>query len=464
MSARADMGKDTVLSVGGRLAQLAPRPTSLDATGVAPEMLADLLLKILLRAGPLTNPVLAERLGLAGPVVDQLLHFLRQEGRIHLQTQGSFDAGPRLALTERGRQSANEAMQRCGYIGPAPIPLELYVRIVESQAIPKHLLTREQTRQAFRGIVMSEDLCDRLGVAMGSGRAIFLYGMAGSGKTYLASRLIRALPGEVLIPHAIAVGERILKVFDPALHERIELLEGNHKILLAQGFDARFCLCERPRILVGGDLDIGMLDVQFNAGTREYNAPLQMKANNGVLVIDDLGRQKFLPQRLFDRWIVPLEHRVDYFTVGSDARFMSPCRSVVVFSSNMEPTELTDEAVLRRLAYKVKLGELPTDLFMRIWVSVCDELKVPFDQDLLNYALTELYPASGRALLACHPRDLLGMALDKAAYDLRPGRVTAKDLRWAWDIYFYSSNGSPDDLESTGDTLNTYRSWNVSPS
>ena len=447
------------MSVSSRLAQVAPRPTSLESTGIAPDMLADLLLKHLFRAGPLTGSTLAERLGLAGPVVEQLLQFLRQEGRVHLQTNGTFDSGPRLALTERGRQSASEALQRCGYIGAAPVTLEHYVRVVKAQAISRHALSRESTRQAFRNIIMSEELCDRLGVAMGSGRAIFICGTAGSGKTYIASRLISALPGEVLIPHAVAVNDKVVRVFDSAVHEQIELLEGNRKVLLAQGFDARFALCERPRIIVGGDLSIEMLDIQFNASTREYNAPLQMKSNNGVLVIDDLGRQRFLPQRLFDRWIVPLEHHLDYLTIGSDARFMTPCNAVVVFSTNLDPADLTDEAVLRRLAYKIKLGPLPVDLYMRVWVSVCDEMKIAFDQDLLNYALTELYPASGRPLLPCHPRDLIGMALDKASYDQRTGRFNAADLRWAWDIYFFSGAETSDDDDLGSATTNSYRKW-----
>lgn len=442
-----------------RLTQLAPRCASVGATGLTPELLADLLLKHLLHTGPLTSAVLAERLGLPGPVVEHILQFLRQEGRLHLQTNGSFDNGPRLALTERGRQHATDALQRCGYVGPAPVPLDTYVRAVHAQAIPRNSLTRESTRQSFRSIVMAADLCDRIGVAMGSGRAIFIYGTAGAGKTYIASRLIGAMPGEVLVPHAIEVNNKIIRVFDPSVHEQLELLEGNRRVLLAQGFDGRFALCARPLIIVGGDLSLDMLDVQFNAAAREYNAPLQMKANNGLLVIDDLGRQRFLPQRLFDRWIVPLEHRVDYLTVGTDARFQTPCNAIVVFSTNLEPGDLTDDAVLRRLAYKIKLGPLAIDLYMRIWVAVCDEMKVTFDKDLLNYALTELYPASGCPLLACHPRDLIGMALDKAGYDQRGGRFTAEDLRWAWDIYFLPNTDSPDLGDAASGTTDSFRKW-----
>jgi hypothetical protein len=435
---------DLIGPVLSRLAQLAPRPASLEATGLAPEMLADLVLKHLLRSGPLPSAALGERLGLAGPVLEPILQFLREEGRLQLQARASFDNELRLALTERGRQYGAAALQKCGYVGPAPVPLETYARVVHAQTVPRRSLTRESTRLAFTGMVMADELCDRFGVAMGSGRAIFIYGPSGSGKTYTASRLIGTLSGEVLIPHAIAVNDKVIRLFDVAVHEQIELIEGNRRLLLAQGFDARFALCERPLVIVGGELTLGMLEVQFNAATCEYQAPLQMKANNGVLVIDDLGRQRFLPQQLFDRWIVPLEQQIDYLSAGADARFTTPCDAIVVFSTNLEPTELADDAVVRRLGYKIELGPLSADLYRRVWSAACAEVKVPFDPQLLDYVLTELYPATGQALLACHPRDLIGMALDKATYDGRNGQFDAEDVQWAWKHYFLPSVDSSD--------------------
>jgi hypothetical protein len=427
---------DLISPVLSRLAQLAPRPTSLEATGLAPNMLADLVLKHLLRTGPLTSAGLGERLGLAGPVLEPILQFLRHEGRVQLQARGNFDNELRLALTDRGRAIGTDALQACGYVGPAPVPFETYARVVRAQTVPRRSLTREGTRLSFSGTIMADELCDRLGVAMASGRAIVIYGPAGSGKTYIASRLIGALSGEVLIPHAIAVNDNIIRVFDAAVHEGLELLEGNRRLLLAQGYDARFALCERPLVIAGGELTLDMLEVQFNAATREHHAPLQMKANNGVLLIDDLGRQPFLPQRLFDRWLVPLEQRIDYLTAAADARFAAPFDAIIVFSTNREPAQLADDAAIRRLGYKIEFGPLSVDLYTRVWAAVCAEMEVPFEQELLNYALSELYPATGQPLLACHPRELIGMALDKAAYDERSGQFEAKDLQWAWQNYF----------------------------
>lgn len=430
---------DLVNPVLARLSQLAPRPVSLEATGLAPEMLADLVLKHILRAGSLSNAGLNERLGLGGSVLEPIIQFLRQEGRLQLQARVGSDNEVRLALTDRGRAAAKDAMQNCGYVGPAPVPIDTYTRVVGEQTTPRRSLAREQVSRAFHNIIMADDLRDRLGVAMASGRAIFIYGPAGSGKTYIASRLIAALSGEILIPHAIAVNEKIVRVFDAAMHQRIELFEGNRRLLLARGYDARFALCDRPMIMVGGELTLDLLDVQFNASTAEYNAPLQLKANGGVLLIDDLGRQRFVPQRLFDRWIAPLEQQIDHLDAGADARFAAPCDAVIVFSTNLEPTEVADDAVLRRLGYKLELGPLSTALYSRIWAGVCDQMRARFDPKLLNYVLTKLYPGSTRSLLACHPRDLISMALDKAAYDERGTEFDIDDLRWAWSNYFLAN-------------------------
>lgn len=436
---------DLIGPVLARLSALAPRPITLEASGLAPEMLADLVLKHLLRAGALTSAVLSERLGLVSSVLEPIVQFLRQEARLQLQARARFDNEVRLSLTEKGRQGAEEALRRCGYIGPAPVPLELYKGVVREQTIPRRSLARDKVTQAFRDIIMADELCDRLGVALSSGRAIFIYGPAGSGKTYIASRLIAALTGEILIPNAITVNAKVVRVFDAAVHDRIDLLDGNKRLLLAQGYDARFVLCERPMIVIGGEMTEDMLDVQFNAGTAEYNAPLQMKSNGGVLVIDDLGRQRFMPQRLFDRWTVPLEQQVDHLSAGVDAHFATPCDAIIVFSTNLEPAELADDAVLRRLGYKIQLGPLSVALYTRVWIAVCEEMKTDFDPQLLNFVLTKLYPSSQRPLLACHPRDLICMALDKAAYDERDGRFDIDDMRWAWTNYFLPT-------EDRGDT------------
>src|SRR5258707_4306809 len=219
MSVSASAVVDLIGPVLSRLAGLAPRPVSLEATGLSPEMLADLTLKHLLRAGSLTSVALGERLGLVGPVIEPIVQFLRQEGRLQLQVRASVDHEVRLTLTERGRQSALDALKVCGYAGPAPVPLEAYCRVVRGQTIPRGSLARAKVTKAFRDIIMAQDLCDRLGVAMASGRAIFIYGPAGSGKTLIASRLLLVFPEKILIRTSWVVKQTMFRVFPAALHE-----------------------------------------------------------------------------------------------------------------------------------------------------------------------------------------------------------------------------------------------------
>ena len=424
-----------------RLTALATRPVSLESSGLSAELLTALALRHLLRAGALSAQGLAERLGLLGSVVEPVMQFLRREALVQLQPRGAVDGEIRFALTDRGRQSAREALAQCGYVGPAPVPLATYARVTRAQSIPRRSLSRERMRECLGEVVMSQELRDRLGVAITSGRAIFIYGPAGTGKTFIASRLIEALSGEVLIPHAIAVNDKIVRVYDRTMHERVDVLDGSHRLLIAQSYDNRFMVCRRPMVVAGGELTMDMLDVRHDATNVEYHAPLQIKANGGVLLIDDLGRQAFLAQRIFDRWIVPLEQQIDHLAAGPDTVFETPCDPVMIFSTNMEPGDLADEAILRRLGYKIRLGPMPAALSGQIWERVCADMNVAFDRQVLDYALTHLYPQSDRQTLACHPRDLIRMAMDKAAYDERATGFDIEDLRWAWTNYFLPNDG-----------------------
>ena len=425
-----------------RLSALAPRPATLEASGLSVELVTSLVLKHLWSAGALATSALAERLGLTGAVLEPAVQFVRREALAQLQSRGAGENDLRFALTERGRQAAREALEKCGYVGPAPVPLATYARVTRAQAVPRRSVSRARAAQCFGDVVMSPELRDRLGVAMTSGKAIFLYGPPGTGKTYIATRLNETLSGEVLIPHAIAVNDKIVRVFDRSVHECVDRVEDHagHRLLIAQGFDARFALCKRPLVIIGGELTLEMLDVRYDPSTVEYHAPLQMKANGGVFVIDDLGRQSFLVQRIFDRWIVLLEHQVDHLAAGSDTVFETPCDPIVIFSTNLDPTDLADEAILRRLGYKIKLGPMPAALYAQIWERACAAMNVGFDRRVLDYALTHLYPQSGRPTLACHPRDLIRMALDKATYDDRPASFDIEDLRWAWTNYFLADD------------------------
>jgi hypothetical protein len=420
-----------------KLALVAPRPVTLEASGVPVQVLADLVLKFISRLGPLSASTLCDRIALVHSALEPVFLLLRREGCVDLQARGGTEMC--LVLSARGRDAAAEAWLRSGYLGPAPVPLAVYDRVVRTQSVHLGRCTRRSMQTAFEDVVLEDDLRDRLGVALNSGRAIFLHGQAGAGKTFVAARLIRALPGEVLIPHAILVDGTVIRVFDAAVHEVLELTKANPRLLHGRGFDARFVLCERPFITSGGEMVPEMLDVQYNAATREFAAPLQMKANNGLLLVDDLGRQRFPVETLFNRWILPMEQQLDYLTAAAGLHFGVPFDLVLVFSTNLNPAELADDAVLRRLGYKIEFKPLPVELYKQVWSDASRELRLSYDPDLVEYVINDLYPGSGHALLACHPRDLLRMARDKSIFEGTDDVIGPEDLRWCWSNYFLNA-------------------------
>lgn len=420
-----------------RVSALAPRPSTVAGTGVATELLADLASKLLMRVGVLSMSSLADRLGVPGSVLQDVLALLRREARIEVRPSGSSDAELYYTLTERGRNLALDALHRDGYVGPAPIPLEEYARLVKAQGSHERRVNREAMQEALQGAVVTDALRDRLGAALRSGRALFLYGEAGTGKTFLAARLRLALPGAVLIPHAILVNGLILRVFDPAIHQHIDLAKLHTRLKLSEGFDQRYVCCERPVIHVGGELESSMLDVQLRASTRELLAPLQLKANNGLLVIDDLGRQRSTTEQILNRWIVPMEDRVDHYSLGGGAYFSVPFDVVLVFSTNLKPETLTDEALRRRLGYKIAFGPVSPAAYRQIWENTCSTLKLPFDAQLVDYAIYELHAQRGVELLPVHPRDLLSMVVDRLRYEERDMTLNRELLIWAWDSNFF---------------------------
>ena len=435
LSVAAGETVDSVTPEVTRLARLAPRPITLAASGLSLTFAADLLGKHLASAGVLTASQLIERLALAGPVVDEVLQFMRAEARVEVRSRVGQDAELRYGLTDHGRKEAADALSRSGYVGTAPVPLDVYVTLVAKQSVHGHVITRQTVLDTFQGFVIDEDLRDRLGPALNSRRAMFLYGHAGTGKTYTARRLSRALRGLVLVPHAISVNESVIEIFDPLCHERAVIADSPAATKLEEGFDPRFVPCERPIVFTGGELAADMLEVQCDAATRTYSAPIQMKANNGFLLIDDLGRQRIPPAVLFNRWIVPLDTGHDALTTGKGHHFVVPFDLVLVFSTNLRPQDIADEAFLRRLGYKIEFTPIAPALYTQIWRDVCAERSVAFDSRLVDFTIRELHGKTRIPMLPSHPRDLLGMALDRIAY-LGAGALDEDAVRWAWENYF----------------------------
>ena len=415
--------------------QLAPRPVQVEDTGLSDLLIADLILKHLYEAGVLDLMQLAERLALAGSLLETLLVFLRQEGHVEVRGRSPGTAVLRYALTDRGRSSAAEAMVRDGYIGPAPVTLEDYLRVVEAQSVKHCIVTREQVHAAFADTVIRSSLLDQLGPALHSGKAIFIYGAAGTGKSFISRRLSRLLGGSILVPHAITVNNHVIQYFDPSYHHPVKQALPSGGVQLKEGHDPRFALCERPVVITGGELTLDMLELQFDGVTRRYRAPLQLLANNGMMVIDDLGRQRVMPIDLFNRWIVPLEEKQDFLALHSGQHIAVPFDVALAFSTNLNPLELADEAFLRRIGYKIRFETLDTTQYRALWQQLCQARGIDYEPDILQFLLDELYRKQERPLLPCHPRDLIDLAQDFGRYHDRSG-ISTDALRWAWDNYF----------------------------
>lgn len=414
--------------------ELAPRPATLADTGLSETFLADLISKHLAESGVLDLSVLARRLGLPGILLEELLAFLRATGRVEVSAAQSGNAFLRYGLTERGRFMAEEALNRDGYIGPAPVPLADYERLVRAQSGRHRPITRDQVHAAFTDTIIDPALLDRLGPAVNSGRPLFIYGHPGTGKSFISRRLSRLLGPPVLVPYALLVGESTVRCFDPGTHERVDA-DAPESLMFDQGFDGRYALCQRPTVIAGGELTLDMLDLHYEASTRLYRAPLQLRANNGLLLLDDLGRQRVTPAALFNRWIIPLEDRVDHLSLKGGQHFTVPFDLVLIFSTNLDPLKLADEAFLRRIGYKIAFEPSTPEQYRAIFRQECDKNDVRCEPELVDFLIDELHTHHQTPLLPCHPRDLLGLALDHNRY-LGREALDEHALRWAWDNYF----------------------------
>jgi len=422
-----------------RMVSLAPRPIKLEDTGLSETLVADLILKHLLDAGVIDLATLTERLSLVGPIVEPMLQFLRTEAKIEVRGGTSNSSALRYALTDLGRQAAQDAMTRSGYVGPAPVPLDVYTRVAKAQTVHGKTISVDKMTRAFSDLVLRSELVDQLGTSLNSGRAIFIYGPAGTGKTYITQKLSRMFSDVTLVPYAVSINETIVEVYDPVLHAPIDTGFANPNLMLESGFDQRFTCCKRPVVIVGGELTADMLEVHFDATTRQYQAPLQMKANNGIFIIDDMGRQRVAPETVFNRWIVPMEEKRDYLSLGAGRHFSIPFDMVLVFSTNLHPTDIADEAFLRRIGYKIEFPYPRLREYEQIWKEYCDENGITCSADVFNFVIHELYGEHQIPLLPCHPRDLLGIAVDQAAYHGQTKTITKEHMKWAWKNYFVLS-------------------------
>jgi hypothetical protein len=419
---------------------VAPRPQTIVATGLPAAFLCELIEKHLFEGGVLSMRDLVIRTALSGRLLEELLGFLRKEGRIEVRAQLGDQPGLGYAVTERGRGSAMASLMVSGYVGPTPVPLAHYNEVVRLQSVRGQKVTRVRMIDAFTDTVLDPAMLDRLGPALNSGKAIFVYGAPGTGKTFITQRLARLFADTCLIPYAIAIGDTVVRVFDPTVHRQFQ--DNSPVVVLNRGHDPRYVLCTRPLVITGGELTADMLEVQFDPATRQYRAPLQLKANGGMLILDDLGRQRIPPVTLLNRWILPMEEGVDYLSMNTGQHFRTPFDVILVFSTNLRPQDLVDDAFLRRIGYKIGFHALDADKYHLIWQRVCETNSVRYEPAICQFMIDSLYARSGIPLLPCHPRDLIGMALDRAIYLGEGEGLSTPVLQWAWDNYFVNDDAS----------------------
>lgn len=425
---------DTTDTDNTRLA-IAPRPRNIEETGLSADFIDSLICKHLHVNGVADLQQLSENIALTGNILETALNNLRKLHLVEILAASHGSTGERYTLTDKGITEALLALKRSGYVGPAPVPLEQYRKVVKAQSIQNSKITRPTVQKAFEDTTIDPYLLDQLGPAMHSGRAIMIYGLAGTGKTYICRRLARVLGEPVLLPYAISVGESVIQVYDPALHRLPHESATEVSVHLQQGTDPRFIKCQRPVAISGGELTLDMLEIDHNKNTRLSQAPLQLKANNGMYLIDDLGRQRVHPTDLFNRWIVPLEEKHDYLSLDNGKRVQIPFDVILIFSANINPVELADGAFLRRIGYKIKFKPVNKTQYVEIWHQYAKELQLICPNSFLD-EIFERYNKENRPLLPCHPRDLLGIVRDQCEYEGVARIATSERLHIAWDTYF----------------------------
>ena len=420
-------------------------PQTLEDAGLPFDLMVQLLLKTLHFSGELSGAAVASALGLPYSVIDSSLRHLKTTQLVEI-SGGGLTGGPAFVyrLTTNGVSRALLCLEQSHYVGVAPVPLAAYSAYMRAfAAATPNGGTRHRVRQAFRHLVLSERVLDQLGPAVIGGHSIFVYGPPGNGKTVIAQAIHDLLEGDLAVPHAIVADGHIIRIFDAATHEVLPATgEKDGFDIASNAEDRRWVRCRRPVVMVGGELDLGGFELAYRDSSKMYQAPLQLTANGGLLIIDDFGRQKCSPVAMLNRWITPLESRVDFLTLQTGQKVMVPFAVLVVFATNIRPSELLDEAFLRRIRYKV-FAENPTLAdFKEIFRRCCDARGLDYEERLVDVLVRDVFTPRGIVPRGTHPRDLIDHALSLADYVGQPRRLTLGLLREACASYFVDEGES----------------------
>ncbi len=408
-------------------------PQSLEETGISPILIEMLICKYVMQIGSTSGRDIAQRLCLPFGILEDMLLALRSRQVLVHQGQAQLNDYC-YALTEQGLSRARAAMQACSYVGPVPVPLDDYVMSVEAQTIRAEAARREQLAAAFRGISVEPELFDLLGPAVNSGAGMFLYGAPGNGKTTIAKRITHCFGQHVWIPRTLCEDGQFIKLYDAACHEAVE---GSDDSLFKSGqVDHRWIKIRRPTVVVGGELTMDNLEIRHDPKSNVSEASLQLKSNCGCLLVDDFGRQRIDADELLNRWIVPLESQIDYLTLSTGKKIQVPFEQLIIFSTNLEPLDLADEAFLRRIPYKIEVKDPSLAEFSRLFEAACQSFGCRFFPEAVHYLIQTHYVPCHRPLRRCHARDLLAQIKNYCTYNGRPMELRPDYLDRVVKSYF----------------------------
>jgi predicted ATPase with chaperone activity len=411
-------------------------PRTIEEAGLSRDLVTQLVLKTLHFAGELSGTELSRRIGLPFMALEPVVRGIKQQHQVEI-SGGALGAPSYLyRITDVGRTRAMLFLEQSHYVGHAPVPLEQYRRYMNAfKSATTQKVDRPMVRDAFSHLVISQRVLDQLGPAINAGHSMFVYGPPGNGKTVISQAIHKLLDGDIYVPHALEVEGSIIRFFDPVNHEPVGERPSSG-LDIGEEPDQRWVRCRRPMVMVGGELSLDQLELAYSPSLGFYRAPVQAVANGGVLVIDDFGRQHCSPRDLLNRWIVPLESRVDFLTLQTGQKFDFPFMTMIVFATNIKPAELVDEAFLRRIHYKI-FAESPTKAeFLQIFENCCAERGIEYDQQVIEHLLTTYFKPRQIQLRGCQPRDLILQLLSLADYLGEAPRLNGDLLEAACSAYF----------------------------